>query len=183
MGQRTAIILQHVNKYAAKYNKTNGVETRVFYHQWGIGRILPSHLLSILNGTLSASSYRESFAEDIKPQGCLDITGEYGKEERKVMDSITFDTPEKAGDIISKADNNNGGIFVRITTDEGGKMLPVEYAYMLGYEEGGEYDRFCTAGEWMDKAGFKYTDKKFRRLYDATLKYHGAIERANGEGK
>lgn len=182
MGQRTAIILQHVNKYAAKWDKTREKQTRVFYHQWGIGRVLPSQLMSILNGMLSISDTRANFAEEIKPQGCLDFTDQFEEGDRRKMDAITFDTPELAGDIIKQCDNN-GGMFVRITTDEQGDTEAVEYAYMLGYEEDGDYKHFCRAAEWMDKAGFKYADKKWRKLYDATIKYHGAIERAEGEGK
>lgn len=182
MGQRTAIILQHVNKYAAKWGNSKEVNTRVFYHQWGIGRVLPSQLLAILNGSLSASDTREDFAREIKPQGCIDITNDFTEEERNKMDSITFDTPEAAGDIIRQWDNN-GGLFVRIITSESGETLPVEYAYMLGAEEGGNYRRFCTGSEWMDKAGGRFADKDWRKIYDAVVNYHGAIERARGEGK
>ena len=183
MGQRTAIILQHVNKYAAKYDKKNENNTRVFYHQWGIGRILPSQLLAILNGTISAGSYRTNFAECMKPQGCIDITEDYDESDRRKMAAITFDTPKKAGEIIKGADNNNGGIFIRITTNEDGDTEAIEYAYMLGYEEGGKYTKFCTAEEWMNKTGFEYIDNGFKAYYYQVLTYFKAEERANGEAK
>lgn len=178
MGQRTAIILQHVNKYAAKWNKKNVVNTRVFYCQWGIGRILPSQLVAILNGTLSANIYSSDAVEVLKPQGTTDITNldNYRKSDLALLDKLDFENPEHVGCIISNACNNNGGIFVRLTTDEGGDLSGVEYAYMLGSEEGGDYKSFCTEEEWMAKAGYKYIDKAFRKIYGATLKYFGAKE-------
>jgi len=172
MGQRTAIILQHVNncKWAASNEKIN---TRVFYHQWGVGRILPSQLVSILNGTLSTSGYDGKFAENLKPQGCLDITSEY---EIDALNSLDFTKPQLVGDMIKKADNNNGGIFVRITTDKYGKVSCIEYAYMLGSEEGGKYKKFCTSKQWFEKCGGEYVDEDFKELYNKTISYFGAVD-------
>lgn len=175
MGQRTAIILQHVNKYAAKYYKTQETNTRVFYHRWGIGRVLPSQLISILNGTLSKSSLYDDFSNCIKPQGCSDIT-EYV--EKIDLNALNFDTPQLVGDVLRECDNNNGGIFIRVTTDENGNLELIEYAYMLGYEEGGDYKAFCTSSEWMDKTGYGRIDKGFRKIYDATIQYFKAVERS-----
>lgn len=172
MGQRTAIILQHVNncKWAARNGKVN---TRVFYHQWGIGRILPSQLVSILNGILSASSYDENLAQKLMPQGCLDITSEY---EMDALNSLDFKKPQLVGDMIKNANNNNGGIFVRITTDEHGEIGGIEYAYMLGNEEGGKYKKFCTSKQWFEKVGGKYVDEDFLTYYNAIINYFGAKE-------
>ena len=181
MGQRTTIILQYVNKYEGKFDRTKKYNTRVFYHQWGIGRVLPSQLMAILNDTLLVSKYREDFAEQLKPAGCIDLTDEFS-EVKGMLDSVTFDRPELAGDILKECGNNNGGIFVRITVDEHGDTEAIEYAYMLGDEEGGDYRAFCTADEWIKKTGYKYVDKKWRKVYDATVNYFGAVERCKGEG-
>lgn len=182
MGQRTAIILQHVNNYEAKYGKRSAKETRVFYHQWGIGRILPSQLISILNGTLSTSSYSSSFAMCIKPQGCLDITKEYD-DLKGVLDSVSFDKPELVGEILKNASNNNGGLFVRVTTNEEGELESIEYAYMLGHEEDGDYKHFCTEDEWMKKNGEKYITEDFKTIYDKTIAYFGAKQRLDAVTK
>lgn len=181
MGQRTAIILQHVNKYAAKFDRNKKVSTRVFYNSWGIGRVLPSQLLVILNGTLSAGSYCEGFAKTMKPCGCRDITEDYEKEDRLKMNGLDFSNPEGVGDIINKADNNNGGIFIRITTGETGDTESIEYAYMLGHEnEGGKYKSFVTFEEWAKKNyGDEYIDEDFLNIYKSTIKYFGAVEKVS----
>ena len=175
MGQRTAIILQHVNKYAAKYYKTQETNTRVFYHGWGIGRVLPSQLISILNGTLSESTRNHDFADSIKPQGCQDVTASLDKFN---LNALSFDTPKAIGEVLCECGNNNGGIFVRITNDENGQSKAIEFAYMLGYEEGGDYMSFCSSGEWMEKTGCGCIDDEFRKIYDSTIQYFKAVERS-----
>ena len=99
MGQRTAIVLQHVNKYPVKWGRKEERTTRVFYHQWGIGRILPSQLLSILNGTLSTSPTEQRFAKFSKPTGCIDITDDYTNQ--KMLNMVDFDKPKVVGKIIA----------------------------------------------------------------------------------
>lgn len=174
MGQRTAIVLQHINKYPVKWGRKEERTTRVFYHQWGIGRILPSQLLSILNGTLSTSPTEQRFAKFSNPTGCIDITDDYTNQ--KMLNRVDFDKPKVVGKIIAEACNNNGGIFVRITATEDDKMI-IEYAYMNGGDHGGKYDKFCTFEEWYDdNYGKEYIDKAFLKIYNSTLKYFGAKE-------
>lgn len=177
MGQRVAIVFQHVNNYLKKEGDPEKVETRVFYHHWGIGRILPTLLVEILNGSMTGNPERDNFADDIRPNGCADITSQYGG---KYFDLVGFDDPEAVGRIIKEADNNNGGLYVRVTENKEGKTI-VEYAYMLGREEGGNYDRFCTFNEWKEKAGLPYTDRSFLEYYYHAITYFGAIEKASGE--
>ena len=149
MGQRTAIILQHVNyfKYA---NNDERKQTRVFYHGWGIGRILPSQLMAIANGMLSISTSNSDAIDELKPQGTQDITNNYDPVEQALFDELDFNHPEYVGDILKRADNNNGGIFVRITTDVEGKDL-LEYAFMLGYEEEATTSTFAPVGSGWKK--------------------------------
>lgn len=181
MGQRTAIIVQHMNKSNKKYGK-DIMETRVFYSQWGIGRILPSQLVSILNGLVSVD-VRWSSLKNLKPQGCLDITDEYDKSDMALFCELNFDNPEDIGNVLELADNNNGGIFLRIVTDEEGKRESLEYAYMLGYEEGGDYKHFCSEETWFKKVGKGYIDDDFRNIYNSVIKYHNAVQRYRGELK
>ena len=170
MGQRTNIILQHINKEEKK------TTTRVFYCQWGIGRILPSQLVSILNATLTCSSYWSDFAAQLKPQGTLDVTDEWytEKAEKALLESLDFSKPEDVGRVM-KDGNNNGGIFVRIQTGKFGKETEIEYAYMLGCEEDGNYKSFCTAEKWMSHHP-RYIDDGFKDYYKRTLDYYGAKE-------
>ena len=167
MGQRTVIIVQHHDK------RENKKQTSVFYHQWGVGRILPSQLVSVLNGTLSASEWRPDYVKTLKPQGTLDITEEYKPTELEALD---FGNAKAVGDIMKAADNNNGGLFVRVTTsmDEDTK---IEYAYMLGSENGSTYKRFCTAEKWFEKNGGPYVDDNFKAYYNQVVNYFEAKDR------
>lgn len=178
MGQRTAIIVQHVDDEIGK--KT----TRVFFNQWGIGRIMPSNFMGILNATISCTFFRnDNYVNELIPNGCHDITDDYAEDERSMLDSLDFSNPENVGKIVKSACNNNGGIFVRITTETQLKdyAKKIEYAYMLGREEGGDYKKFCTEKEWMNK--FKnYIDDDFMKLYDDTIRYFGAKEVCNFVG-
>ena len=176
MAQRVAIVFQHVNNYLKKEWEPEKVETRVFYHPWGIGRVLPTLLVGILNGTITGHPERDNFADEITPNGCADITSQYGD---KYFDLVGFDDPEAVGQIIKEADNNNGGLYIRVTESKEGETT-VEYAYMLGREEGGNYDRFCTFNEWKDKAGLPYTDRSFLEYYHHAITYFGAVEKASG---
>lgn len=181
MGQRTAIILQVRNKNIAKYDRNKEFSTRVFYCGWGIGRIMPSQLISILNGLLTVTIYSQDSAKWLKPQGCEDITDDYS-EQMGVLNSINFDRPALVGEILQLADNNDGGLFVRITLDgELGRVSEIEYAYMLGFEEDGDYKRFCSSEEWFAKAGLGCIDDGFMEIYEKTLRYHNAVERKDGE--
>ena len=177
MGQRTAIVLQHVNRYPVKFGRKEERTTKVFYHQWGIGRVLPSQLLNILIGTISTDPTEPYFPTLITPPGCVSITSQYKR--RKILDEVDFDKPEVVGKIICDADNNNGGIFVRITATEDYETI-IEYAYMNGGDHGGEYDKFCTFEEWCaDNFGEKFISKDFLEIYNNTLKYFNAKEFTN----
>lgn len=174
MGQRTTIIVQHVD------DENGEKTTSVFYNKWGIGRIMPSNFMSILNATIGCQLLNQK-GKELIPQGCIDITEEYDEKERKIFDSLDFSKPKKVGEIVKRAANNNGAIFVRITA-KGSNIKSIEYAYMLGEEEHGDYKKFCTEKEWMDKFS-KYIDDDFRKLYDDTLRYFGAKEVCNQTGK
>lgn len=176
MGQRTAIILQ-VDRRLAKDNETKR-DTQVFYHQWGIGRILPSQLLSMLYATMSISmAYKEESAELVKPQGCANITQEY---EKATLNALDFTKPQEVGEVLRAAGNNNGGIFVRITSsvnDEYEETTKVEYAFMLGGEDGGEYNEFVCVDDWLNTFG-DYIDDTFRNIFYQTLEYFNAVDMA-----
>lgn len=147
----------------------------MFYHQWGIGRILPSQLVSVLNGTLSASEWRPDYVKSLKPQGTIDITDGYDPQELEALD---FDKPAAVGEVMRSADNNNGGVFVKITTsgEIGRNYDSIEYAYMLGCEDGGIYKEFCSTGKWLEKNGGPYVDDEFKAYYNQVLEYFEAKE-------
>lgn len=187
MGQRTAIIVQNVNNFNHPYAEIKErLQTRVFYHGWGIGRILPSHLVAVVNAIRSVGLPQQYDAvKQLKPQGTTDITDNYDPVEQALLDELDFDHPEYVGDILKGADNNNGGAFVRITTNEQGDTDKIEFAFMLGYEEGGDYKTFCTMWEWMDKVDpdKRCCDQSFRDMIYNFLTYHKCEERTIGEVK
>ena len=53
MGQRTQIILQRVNKQGEK-------STQVYFMQWGIGRMMFLHLISLAQADFFRKSWGES---------------------------------------------------------------------------------------------------------------------------
>ena len=169
MGQRTCIIVQ-------KHEKTNtgtNIETRVFYELWGTGRIMPSGLMGILLGTLGRYVAKSGFLQELRPCDTDDITDCYEMDELNALD---FNAPEVIGEVIrNDGDNNNGGIFIRFTIGDY-EMKSIEYAYMLGREEKGDYKSFCSEKEWMDKAGGPVVDHDFKTLYRQTISYCGAKE-------
>ncbi len=170
MGQRTAIIVQKHDK--TRKNKTE-ISTRVFHDQWGIGRIMPSELMGILLGMIGRDVSRPGFIEELKPCGARDVTECYEMEELNMLD---FSTPDIIGEVISDDGyNNNGGIFIRFTIEDY-EMKSIEYAYMLGREEKGDYKSFCSEKEWMNNAGGPPVDNDFKALYRRVVCYCGAKE-------
>ena len=162
--------MQHHDK------RENKKQTSVFYHQWGVGRILPSQLVSVLNGTLSACEWRPDYVKTLKPPGTLDITEEYKPAELEALD---FGNAKAVGDIMKAADNNNGGLFVRITTDGqiGQEFDSIEYAYMCGEDTKGNYKSFCSTDEWFKKNGYDYIDDEFKEYYTQVVAYFEAKDR------
>lgn len=169
MGQRTCIIVQKHERT----NKGTNIETRVFYELWGIGRIMPSELMGILLGTIGRNVAKSGFLQELRPCDTDDITDCYEIDELNALD---FNAPEVIGEVIrNDGDNNNGGIFIRFTIRDY-EMKSIEYAYMLGREEKGDYKSFCSEKEWMDKAGGPVVDHNFKTLYRQTISYCGAKE-------
>jgi hypothetical protein len=166
MGQRTAIILQHAKEDGTK-------ETRVFYNQWGTGRITPSNVLSILYGILSVGYLSSANMKNLCPSGMLDDTDDH---DQNGLNTLDFSTPEKIGKVLRDESNNNGGVFIRVTSENYGTCYKTKFAFMLGHEEGGDYKSFCTSDEWMSKAGARSCDEEFRKLFNDTLDYFGAVE-------
>lgn len=167
MGQRTAIIVQ---KHEKTRNGETKISTRVFYEQWGIGRIMPMELMTILNLTIGNSVCSEYYLELLKPACMYDKTESFND---KKLNSLGFDTPADIGDVFSILHNNNGGIFVRFYIDEY-DLKGIEYAYMLGSEEGDDYASLCTEEEWMQKAGGACLTDEFKALYRHTIDYFNA---------
>ena len=177
MGQRTNIILQV--RYRDERWKEGFVETRIFHCQWGIGRILPKNVMSILHNMQSADLYRKGAAARLCPGGLWDATDEWEMKQDE-LNALTFEEPAKVGKVMEAA-NNNGGIFLRLTETEDKERLEhtttVEYAFMLGYEEDGDYKSFVSKDEFLEHQA-SYIDADFRQMLDMTLDYYEAKDMA-----
>lgn len=176
MGQRTNIILQ-VRFNDKAWNKTTN-ETRVFYCQWGIGRILPKNVMSILHNVQSADILVEGAAKRLCPSGLSDTTDEWELKQDD-LNALGFDNPKAVGEVMQMG-NNNGGIFLRISQEldeEFHRHTTVEYAFMLGYEEGGKYKKFCTKEQFLKKQD-QYIDDNFLKMLNITLDYYEAKDMA-----
>lgn len=171
MGQRTTIILQHIIRKEGELS-SDAVDTRVFYEQWGIGRITPTELMTIVQSTITGRPGRYGYAELSKPVGMYDNTPDY---DTTRLNSLDFTRPEDVGRVMLEEGNNNGGVFVRIVNDRYGHVESIEYAYMKGSEEGGDYTQWCTEDEWM-KAFDRYCDFNFYKMYRQVMGYFGAKE-------
>lgn len=178
MGQQVIIVLQRVDHSAHKlvlHGKEK--ETRIFYNGWGFGRILPAMLLQILHATMCGAT-EKSWTADAMPTGCMDLTEDYAAQ-MAALDMLDFDKPKAFGEILKNEGNNNGGIFVRVTLGKDYERK-IEYAYMLGEEEGGDYTVFCPESVWLGNFP-DYIDEAFRAVYEGTVKYYGAVQRNEGE--
>ena len=173
MGQRTAIVLKvdYKNEYTTGEKQTS---TAVFYHQWGIGRILLSQVAMILNGIVSTHMDWKDAAHRLKPAGTDDVFDEESEKEKKMLSAVSFDDPESVGKVLRYNDNNNGGCFIHIEyiyTKKHEEQIDVKYAFMLGREEDGDYKSFCSKQTFVEKVGMGYVDEKFLKILDSTLEY------------
>lgn len=168
MGQRTAIIVQLVSEQQKRH------ETRVYHDSWGYGRITPANAMGVMLGTIGLSISCSDFLDCLVPMGVTDVTGQFA-EQMGVLNSISFERPELAGEIMQAAGNNNGGVLIRITEVEHWRKK-IEYAFMLGYEEGGDYKRWCSFGEWC-KAFPENCEPSFRAVFRKVAGYLGAEDR------
>lgn len=174
MGQRTTIILKYEHK-DAKYPHRSFTEVKVYYHQWGIGRGVPSQMMAILNNHICNRIYDKEGLKYLQPQGTLDETPDLlqDREYAAWLEQVGFDKPEIIGQIMLACGNNNGGVYmhiVRTWDEERDESFDIKYAFMIGDDR----EHFCTKEKWIEEEGMGYVDKKFRKLFEDTLKYWGA---------
>lgn len=169
MGQRTAIIVKYDNECFDDH------KVEVYYNQWGIGRACLANVMGLLYGTFNSIGYKMN----LRPANTLDVTEDIKEEALK---AVSFDEPKAVGEVMKWCSNNNGGCFIHI--NDTGSLLKgtfrreIKYAFMLGYEEGGKYNKFCTLSQFVKKVGGKHTDKEFMQLFNATMQYFGAVDYA-----
>lgn len=174
MGQRTQIIIQTESNAGAR-------NTSVYHFQWGFGRVMFLQLFGILLQDYFKDTFTPGYAfgADIQMIGKgRDLSDEFTPEERESLNKLEFDNPRAVGDVLRSCDNNNGGLFVRIKEDKTAyHAAAISFAFMPGYEEGGNYDRFCTAKEYANFTP-SYSDPDFYNLFDSFCKYFNLVDMA-----
>lgn len=157
MGQRTHFVI------VADDKANNRQRVSIYYNHWGIGRIMPSTLMTVIpNIKWGFDKHRgHNFLDfstiDYKRLGySLERTINYtdGKRITPVKDApkefSDWMISEKAGDYMRNFDNNNGCLFVFITHS---KIAGYEYntkfeiAWMIGSED-------AYRPEWKSEDGF-----------------------------
>ena len=159
MGQRTAIIV----KVNDGFGKTT---TAVFYNSWGIGRAGFANVMGVALGQFNHIYH----AEAMHPANTYDVTADI---EPDLLKKVGFDNPRAVGEVLKDCDNDNGGCYIQFDYDKESYDNVMKYAFMLGSEEGGKYDRFCTATEYAQKVG---CDKDFLKLFFQTMEYMHAVD-------
>lgn len=160
MGQRTAIIVKNND---TRYDRKPTVS--VFYNSWGIGRACIANVMGVALGTFNIIHH----AESMHPANTYDVTADI---DPVMLDKVGFDNPRAVGEVLKECDNNNGGCYVQIDIDKDGDRI-VKYAFMLGMEEGGKYDKFCSFKKYADKVG---CDKDFLPVFSSVMCYMGAVD-------
>ena len=177
MGQRTAIVLIYERDVCSL--GLSFCTTRVFYNQWGIGRVMPASVMQILNGLACDLPGTARRVEGLCPTWSIDDTDNKCYSQNPIiLERVGFDSPESFGTILRDFEsNNNGGVLihVKVKYDENFKVdVSIRYAFMLGYEEGGDYKSFCSKETYLEEVGGRFVDEKFRKMFDATLAYWDA---------
>lgn len=161
MGQRTAIIVK-LNNGCSDGHAT----TAVFYNSWGIGCAGFANVMGIALGALNILYH----AERRHPANTADVTADI---DPAMLEKVSFDNPRAVGEVLLECDNNNGGCYIEMEYNREKAENVIKYAFMLGSEEGGKYDRFCPAMEYAEKVG---CPKDFLELFFETMEYMNAVD-------
>ena len=161
MGQRTATLVSYIDE-KGKHNK-------VYYNQWGIGRV-------------QLNAFMGSFLSQLGKEG-LDLDGACNMRLEtglKGVENTDFTDIKVVANIISQMDNNNGGVVI-ICHDEEPRKAHCEIGFVLGSEETITYDsireeyvhteplysRFVPFDEWAEKVGGSFVDESYKAMFRA----------------
>ena len=191
MGQRTCMIVRQ--RIYNKYDKKWSTNTYVFHEQWGIGKCLPTDCLALF-----LDAYRKNGLDLISTNEENNSAVAYGKAWNDTgyyldasdlgkawLNEYDFRDITKIKEFIDKYhDNNNGGVYVEITTPDY-ENSRINYAFFSGDEEEkkGKYcDKGLTYKQWMNNWK-EYKVKDFDTVWNATCKLCGVEPFKNNNGK
>ena len=183
MGQRTQMIIQRVNNKGMK-------RTDIWHLQWGYGRQMYLRLMALLIQDYFKDTFQEGYdfldnsKEVAKMTHAEDMSDEFGDEEKRILNELDFADARKVGEVFSSmCDNNNGGVFIRITENETDyRESKIEFAFMQGRESGGRYDKFITLEKYGKVEGENYADKEFIAMFKSFVTYFDMKDMAKDKG-
>lgn len=143
MGQRTHFVI------VAEDKRKNKGRVTILYNSWGIGRIMPISLMSLVG---NLKGYSCSMGHDFLNSAMVDFNrlGYTKEKEIEYMDGVALDKDFRiqnfsdwrniniAGEYMSNFDNNNGCMFIFVTlneTEQEYAKIKKEIAWMIGYED------------------------------------------------
>ena len=161
MGQRTATLVSYIDE-KGKHNK-------VYYNQWGIGRV-------------QLNAFIGSFLSQLGKWG-LDLEGACHmrlEEGLEGVENADFTDIKAVANIIRQMDNNNGAVVI-ICHDVEPREATCEIGFVLGSEETTKYDlvrkeyitteplysRFVSFDEWAEKVGGEYVNASYKAMFRA----------------
>lgn len=189
MGQRTAIILKKNFKDKSTIN--------CMYHQWGIGKVMPSYFLQELlqaNYNMDRQREYEWSRNDLEPLKDLFnfIPFNTNGEGTVIPKDTDIFNPLIAKKYFQSMDNNNGGMIIEVTQEYDrkrkpktyGDMLDIKFSFMLGYEECDIYSeahkesieveepfsRLVSTEEYVCRT-FRYRDREAQRYSKKFVKH------------
>lgn len=146
MGQRTHLVIVTEDK------TTNTGKAVIYYHPWGIGRIMPATLMSMIPNVKfglgdNFAMPAIDFVEIDKLHLGYVVEHEYQYRNGKLrFDDDKTSAPENLSDwrdakitgkIMKRFDNNNGCLFIFVTIDNANFSYKTKFelAWMLGWED------------------------------------------------
>ena len=153
--------------YTIAENKEGKMKVNGYYHQWGIGRIMPEAAMGAIIGCFRRDKYRSDFCDSLtvgnaKGAGfLLEYTEEFAPADK--LAHYVWDNTTMIGGMACRHDNNNGALVVYAKEDEAGNV-DFRIGFLLGYEDaysaeypdrnkknkplGRAFSRWLTFEEW-----------------------------------
>ena len=168
--------------------KVNG-----YYHQWGIGRIMPEAAMSAIIGCFRRDKYNSDFCENLtignaKGTGFrLEFSEKYEPGDK--LAHYVWNNPIMIGEMACRHDNNNGALVVYAKEQSDGKEVDFRVGFLLGHEDaysadypdcnkenkalGAAFSRWLTFEEFSDLSVNDCITDNFKTIFLAFCKEYG----------
>jgi hypothetical protein len=179
-------------------DKNGNKKVNGYYHQWGIGRIMPEAAMHCILNCYRRDLYKGDFCEsmdyeDAKKAGFLLVFSERYEKGVKLAATV-WNSPEMIGEMTINQDNNNGAVVVFAKETEDGMEAHFRVGFLLGEEDaygshdgyefnveqkelGRAFSRWLAFEEWAAlpvndccKKPFRDMFRKFMEIYGVKVK-------------